>query len=158
MMQLPGIRDENRKKLVSEDHLGGGENAVGVATTRRDDPLPVSTVGSPPKVAQTEVVVAPAPSTTTTIDKVDDAKLVGLPDVPPRLASSLRTDVAEGESDASESQSRNDVPVRVAPSKPPTLPPRNVLLDREVARKSDDLDDVADEAGWGLDESENREA
>ncbi|GAA5843676.1 hypothetical protein JCM3766R1_007206 [Sporobolomyces carnicolor] len=158
MMQLPGIRDENRKKLVSEDHLGGGENPVGVATTRRDDPLPVSTVGSPPKVAQTEVVVVPAPSTTTTIDKVDDAKLVDLPDLPPRLASSLGTDVAEGESDASESQSRNDAPVRVAPSKPPTLPPRNVLLDREVARKSDNLDDVADEAGWGLDESENREA
>ncbi|GAA5904623.1 Nvj2p [Sporobolomyces salmoneus] len=132
MMQLPGIRDESRKKVVSEDHLGGG-GAVAVVETKKEEE-PVQQEGdSSTTLATTDVVVLPIPSST--IEKIDESKPPAStlpPTLPPRIDAPA-------------------LPPRSPTSVPPTLPPRNDTLSQQ-AEKNKELDDVADEAGWGIEE------
>lgn len=156
MMQLPGIRDENRKKLVSEDHLGGGGGEA-VAEPKKKESKPVNDQPetSTTTLATAEVVVAPISSST--IEKVDEPKPLELPYLPPRPASpgdNVPLSVApslppRAQAPALPSRSEIETPTISAP---PTLPPRLESPAVKKEEKHDDLDEVADEAGWGIEE------
>ncbi|GAA5937187.1 Nvj2p [Sporobolomyces koalae] len=154
MMQLPGIRDESRKKLVSEDHLAG-ENHHKVEPARSN-------------IQHQSTTTEPSISTTTSLTsegfKPSTLAMESLPRIngdsnissdPPRLPP--RSNPLEP----------TDTTSTVPPPPPPALPPRSVPTvpvteDLEPSRKAtpdpsasrvDQLEQVADEAGWGLESS-----
>jgi len=166
MMQLPGIRDESRKKLVSEDHLGGGaaivetkkEDLNGKEKTKDDSTI---------TLAKSEVTIVPTPSESVhqEIEKVAPPSLpprqpetstpAPLPALPPRIEQAVRPlplvpprPVVVDELE----------PAVVAP---PSLPPRSKSppqLDTTASdpppTTSNGIEDLADEAGWGIEEGE----
>ncbi|GAA5977719.1 hypothetical protein JCM5350_002329 [Sporobolomyces pararoseus] len=150
MMQLPGIRDENRKKKVSEDHLGGGGGGTtpAVGETQKDTALkPAKTESEEPvTLAKTEI-----PSST--IENVD-TKPLDIPALPPRETPLPAPSVPNlpPRIQAPALPPRSEV---IETSSPPTLPPRSEPL-TETGQKRTELDDLADEAGWGIEEAEEK--
>ncbi|GAA6060423.1 hypothetical protein JCM10212_002191 [Sporobolomyces blumeae] len=168
MMQLPGIRDEGRRKLVSEDHLGGGlpvtlppssapqpaavhaktDRAEPSADTRRPD-APARGELSPPTVVPHAVPPSLPPRASS---PGPPQPSITSPALPPRP----QEDAVEALSDTPSTADARPEPLPEAP----TVPLRTespLSIKPEGVAKSTDVDELADEAGWGLDEDSTEE-
>lgn len=167
MMQLPGIRDESRKKLVSEDHLGGGtaivETKKEVETNGKDQ-----AIDTPVTLAKSDITVVTAPAST--VHQETESNKIAPPSLPPRQAEVSTPAPLPALPTRSEEVARalpvlpprpniEETQPVVSDATPPSLPPRSISpapLETTTSpprpTSSNDIENIADEAGWGIEE------
>ncbi|KAJ8294716.1 putative PH domain-containing protein [Rhodotorula toruloides] len=118
MMTLPGIRDEDRRKKVSEDHLGGG--AAALAASEGEKANKAETEG--PEVKEE----ATSASGTPPVETSAESAVASESSLPAEDAETERADVASTASTVEEPQFAVDEPVSSSTTaEPPALPPRD---------------------------------
>ncbi|EMS22232.1 endoplasmic reticulum protein [Rhodotorula toruloides NP11] len=118
MMTLPGIRDEDKRKKVSEDHLGGG--AAALAASEGEKANKAETEG--PEVKEE----ATSASGTPPVETSAESAVASESSLPAEDAETERADVASTASTVEEPQFAVDEPVSSSTTaEPPALPPRD---------------------------------
>ncbi|GAA5825861.1 hypothetical protein JCM3770_003363 [Rhodotorula araucariae] len=176
MMALPGIKDEERRRMVREDHLGGGATA-GTTDASRDSEADAveqpaaditaaeqarrSAVEAAAVVPPTPVtVIAPAEPPSTTDEQSEDvfdvSVLGGSPLDSPVLPSQPHKQGADAPPPLPPRKDEAEEAAHEEKTGPPALPPRpgdRVPPPPFPPRESVQEEDETDEAGWGLDDS-----